>query len=116
MVEIAPTEGWFDFEAKYTRGRTEYFVPARISDELATICQEIAVKSAALTGCLDSCRVDIMGGGARGPRVLEVNTIPGMTETSLLPMAAASAGIDFPQLCARLLAGARLRNVAGPLC
>ena len=112
VVEIAPTEGWFDFDAKYTKGRTDYFVPARISDELAHICQEIAVKAALLTGCTDSCRVDIMAGGARGPRVLEVNTIPGMTGTSLLPMAAAQVGIDFPELCERLLRMARLRNGA----
>lgn len=110
VVEIAPVEGWFDFEAKYTKGQTEYFVPARISDELARICQEISVKAAHLTGCADSCRVDIMAGGDRGPRVLEVNTIPGMTETSLFPMAAAAQGIDFAELCERLLRLARLRN------
>lgn len=112
VVEIAPVEGWFDFEAKYTKGQTEYFVPARISDELARICQEISVKAAHLTGCADSCRVDIMAGGERGPRVLEVNTIPGMTETSLFPMAAAAQGIDFAELCERLLRLARLRNVS----
>ena len=110
VVEITPVEGWFDFDAKYTKGQTEYFVPARISDELALICQEVSVKAALLTGCTDSCRVDIMAGGQRGPRVLEVNTIPGMTDTSLLPMAAASRGIDFPELCERLLRMARLRN------
>jgi len=115
VVEIAPTEGWFDFDAKYTKGQTEYFVPARISDELTLICQEISVKAALLTGCTDSCRVDIMAGGSRGPRVLEVNTIPGMTDTSLLPMAAAQAGIDFPALCERLLRMARLRNGAPAL-
>jgi len=112
VVEIAPAEGWFDFDAKYTKGQTDYFVPARISDELARICQEISVKAALLTGCTDSCRVDLMAGGRRGPRVLEVNTIPGMTDTSLLPMAAAHHGIDFPELCERILRMARLRNGA----
>jgi D-alanine-D-alanine ligase len=116
VVEIHPVEGWFDFEAKYTKGRTEYYVPARITDELAQICQEMAVKAAHLTGCTDSCRVDIMAGAARGPRVLEINTIPGMTDTSLLPMAAAAAGIDFPELCERLLRMARLRNGHPSLC
>ena len=110
VVEIAPVAGWFDFDAKYTKGQTEYFVPARISDELARICREIALKSALLTGCKDVCRVDIMAGGDRGPRVLEVNTIPGMTDTSLLPMAAGSHGIPFAELCERLLRMARLRN------
>jgi D-alanine-D-alanine ligase len=110
VVEIAPVDGWFDFEAKYTKGRTEYHVPARIDPALTARCQEIALEAARLTGCLDSCRVDVMGGGAGGPRVLEVNTIPGMTGTSLLPMAAASVGVDFEELCERLLALARLRN------
>jgi D-alanine-D-alanine ligase len=110
VIEIAPVDGWFDLEAKYTQGRTEYHVPARIDDELALSCQRHAEDSAALTGAMDSCRVDFMAGGARGPRVLEVNTIPGMTATSLLPMAAAAVGVDFAGLCERLLRTARLRN------
>ena len=110
VVEIAPVDGWFDFEAKYTKGATTYHVPARIDPVLAERVQAIGREAARLTGCLDSCRVDVMGGGWRGPRVLEVNTIPGMTGTSLLPMAAAAVGIDFPELCCRLLGLARLRN------
>ena len=110
VVEIAPVDGWFDFEAKYTKGATEYHVPARIDPDLAAECQRISLQAAALTGCLDSCRVDVMGGAVRGPRVLEINTIPGMTGTSLLPMAAAAVGVDFPELCDRLLRMARLRN------
>lgn len=110
VVEIAPKDGWFDFERKYTKGMTEYFVPARISAPLAATVQEIALQAAILTRCTTSCRVDVMAGGARGPRVLEVNTIPGMTGTSLLPMAAAEVGIDFASLCERLLLAARLRN------
>jgi len=110
VVEIAPVDGWFDFEAKYTKGATEYHVPARIDPALASRCREIALESARLTGCMDSCRVDIMAGGEDGPKVLEVNTIPGMTGTSLLPMAAAAVGVDFPELCERLLRTARLRN------
>lgn len=110
VVEIAPKDGWFDFERKYTKGMTEYYVPARVDDALARQVQEISLESARLTGCLSSCRVDVMAGGARGPRVLEVNTIPGMTGTSLLPMAAAAVGVDFPTLCERLLLAASLRN------
>jgi len=110
VVEIAPKEGWFDFDRKYTKGLTEYHVPARIDDGLRDRVQAIGLESARLTGCLDSCRVDVMGGGDRGPRVLEVNTIPGMTGTSLLPMAAAAEGVDFPHLCEHLLLMARLRN------
>ena len=110
VVEIAPKGGWFDFTRKYTKGLTEYHVPARIDAELRDLVQGIALDAARLTGCLDSCRVDIMGGGERGPRVLEVNTIPGMTGTSLLPMAASAVGVSFPDLCERLLRMARLRN------
>ncbi len=110
VVEIAPKDGWFDFDRKYTKGMTEYHVPARIDDDLRDRVQAIALEAARLTGCLDSCRVDVMGGAHRGPRVLEVNTIPGMTGTSLLPMAAGAVGIDFPELCERLLRMARLRN------
>ncbi len=110
VVEIAPVEGWFDFEAKYTKGRTEYHVPARIPDDLARQVQEISLRAALLTGCGASCRVDVMGGGAGGPRILEINTIPGMTATSLLPMAAAAEGIDFGELCCQLLGMATLHN------
>ncbi|MBJ94883.1 MAG: D-alanine--D-alanine ligase [Rickettsiales bacterium] len=112
VIEIEPLEGWFDFEAKYTRGMTRYHVPARIEPQLADSIRNMALRAAQLTGCTDSCRVDVMAGAARGPRILEINTIPGMTATSLLPMAAAEAGIDFPELCCRLLDMARLRNGA----
>lgn len=111
VVEIAPVDSWFDFEAKYTKGKTDYHAPARISPELTAQVQHIALLAAQLTRCTGSCRVDVMAGGARGPRVLEVNTIPGMTGTSLLPMAAAAVGVSFPELCERLLRGARLHNV-----
>ena len=110
VIEIAPKQGWFDLDAKYNKGMTEYFVPARIDEELAGTCQELALTAARVTGATESCRVDFMAGGARGPRVLEINTIPGMTTTSLLPMAAAAEGIDFASLCERLLRMARLRN------
>ena len=110
VVEIAPKEGWFDFERKYTKGTTDYFAPARIEDELAAEVQRIGLAAAKATGCAPICRVDVMAGGDRGPRVLEVNTIPGMTATSLLPMGAAAAGIDFPELCDRILRMATLHN------
>jgi len=110
VVEIAPREGFFDFDRKYTKGLTDYFCPARIPEDLARRVQAMGHEAARLCGCLDSCRVDVMAGGARGPRVLEVNTIPGMTGTSLLPMAAKAVGIEFPELCERLLRTARLRN------
>ena len=110
VIEIAPKNGWFDLEAKYTKGLTDYHVPARIEAELASTCRELALIAARLTGSTESCRVDFMAGGVRGPRILEINTIPGMTSTSLLPMAAAAVGIGFAELCERLLRMARLRN------
>lgn len=109
VVEITPRHGWFDLAAKYD-GCTDYTVPARIDDRLAELCQDHALRAARLTGSTESCRVDFMAGGDRGPRVLEINTIPGMTAHSLLPMAAAAVGIDFGELCERLLRMARLRN------
>ena len=110
IVEIEPKAGWFDFERKYTKGMTEYHVPARISEELTKSIQSIAGRVAELCGCEDMCRIDVMAGDDRGPRVLEVNTIPGFTGTSLLPMAAASVGISFGEVCERLVSAARLRN------
>lgn len=110
VVEIAPHDRWFNFESKYTKGATDYFAPARLTPELTARVQEIGLAAAKATRCDSVCRVDVMGGGPRGPRVLEVNTIPGMTGTSLLPMAAAARGIDFPTLCDRLLGMARLHN------
>jgi len=110
VVEIAPVQGWFDFEAKYTRGACEYFVPARIDEALAAEVRSMSLEAARLTGCTDCARVDVMGGGARGPRILEINTIPGMTGTSLLPMAAAAEGIEFAEVCHRLVQMASLRN------
>jgi D-alanine-D-alanine ligase len=110
VVEIAPKDGWFDFERKYTKGTTEYFVPARIDDGLRVRVQALGQAAARLTGCEDICRVDVMAGGGAGPRVLEVNTIPGFTATSLLPMAAQAVGISFEEVCDRLVRAARLRN------
>jgi len=112
VVEIAPAEGWFDFEAKYTRGACEYFVPARIDDALTAEVRAMSLKAAQLTGCTNCARVDVMAGGTRGPRILEINTIPGMTGTSLLPMAAAAEGIDFEEVCHRLVQTAALHNGA----
>lgn len=110
VVEISPRQGWFDFERKYQKGTTDYYCPARITPELAARCQAVALQAARLCRCDDIARVDIMGGGSSGPRVLEVNTIPGFTETSLLPMAAKAAGISFGEVCERLVRAARLRN------
>lgn len=97
VVEIVPAKGVYDYEAKYTPGATDEIVPARISDEETELVQSIALNAHAALGCRGISRTDIIL-GENGPYVLEVNTIPGMTPTSLLPTAAASAGIPFAKL------------------
>jgi len=102
VVEIVPAGGVYDYEAKYTPGATEEIVPARISAEDTAKAQEIALAAHRSLGCRGVSRVDIIL-GADGMYVLEVNTIPGMTPTSLLPTAAAAAGIEFPKLLDMLI-------------
>lgn len=101
-VEIVPKKGYFDFEAMYTMGKTDYFVPARLPAALIKRTQQLAVQAFKALKCRHMARVDFI---VRDdvPYVLELNTIPGLTETSLLPMAAAEAGIDFEDLVERLI-------------
>jgi len=102
VVEICPKHNFFDYEAKYTNGKTEYIVPANISDDLTKELQEVALKAHKILGCKDFSRVDFMIDTDQKYYVLEVNTIPGFTSTSLLPKAAANYGLSFDQLCIRL--------------
>lgn len=110
LVEIKPKNPFFDFEAKYVRGRSEFTVPARLSPRLYRRVQELGLAAHRVLGCFSYSRADIMIGPGDRPYLLEVNTIPGFTATSLLPQAAAAAGIDFPELCRRLLADALTRG------
>lgn len=103
IVEIVPYSGIYDYHAKYTKGATEYFVPARIDEETAKRTQEVALAAFDLLGCSGVARVDVRLDPSNHPYVLEVNTIPGMTATSLVPKAAAAAGVSFPELCERIL-------------
>ncbi len=107
-VEVAPKSGVYDFEAKYTHGATDYFCPARLPPETLRLCMQRAEEAVAVSVCRGAPRVDMIVADGGEPVVLEVNTIPGMTETSLLPKAAWAAGIDFPELCMRMLRAARL--------
>jgi len=102
VVEIVPAKGFYDYEAKYTPGATEEIVPARISSEETTKAREIALAAHESLGCRGMSRVDMIL-NADGICVLEVNTIPGMTPTSLLPRAAEAAGISFGELLDRLI-------------
>jgi D-alanine-D-alanine ligase len=102
VVEIVSKGEFYDYEHKYTKGGSDYFVPARISPEDTLRVQETALAAAASLGLSVYSRVDVMLGSHGELNVLEINTIPGMTETSLLPKAAAALGIDFPALCLRI--------------
>jgi D-alanine-D-alanine ligase len=111
IVEAIPREeDFFNFEARYEIGRTDYVCPAELSDEETRLVQELAGRTYETLGLSGFARVDLML-GAEGPEVLEVNAIPGLTDTSLFPMAAEAAGIDFTQLVERILASARERPV-----
>jgi len=112
-VEIVPKSGVYDFESKYTAGATEYFCPARIPAETLRLCMQRAEEAVEVTGCSGAPRVDMIVADGGEPVILEVNTIPGMTETSLLPKAAAQAGIEFDDLCCRILAAASLDSKRG---
>jgi D-alanine-D-alanine ligase len=109
IVEAIPREeDFFNFEARYEIGRTEYVCPAELPAAEMRAVQELATRTYETLGCSGFARVDLML-GEQGPQVLEVNAIPGLTDTSLFPMAAEAAGIDFTQLVDRILASARER-------
>ncbi len=107
IVEVTVPGGWYDFTAKYTRGASVYTVPAVLDNTLATCCAETAVRAFRAVGCRGAARVDFRLSDTQVPYVLEINTIPGFTETSLLPMAAAAAGYSFPALCDVIMRHAR---------
>jgi len=109
-VEMVAKSGLFDFTAMYTRGETEYYCPARLAPEVAAEVARLARECHTLLGCRDVSRADMVVDSDGRPWVLEVNTSPGMTETSLLPMAAASAGTEFPLLVDRLVRSALRRR------
>ena len=103
VVEIVAYDGIYDYNAKYKAQDTKYIVPANLSNEEQKIVQEIAVKANQALGCDSFSRVDIRFSNNNEPYLLEVNTIPGMTERSLLPMAAKQKGITFTELCVIML-------------
>ena len=103
VVEIKPLAGFYDYTNKYTKGATEYLVPAPLTEEETAAVQSVALAAVKALGLRVYSRVDVLLGHG-GPTVLEINTIPGMTETSLLPKAAAASGLDFSTLCCRIAA------------
>ncbi|MDF1544931.1 MAG: D-alanine--D-alanine ligase [bacterium] len=103
VVEIIPKEGLYNYEAKYTAGKSKYVVPAELSDELREAVQQAALRAYDAVDASGLARVDFILTEHGEFYCLEVNTIPGMTELSLSPMAAKAAGIDFDQLVQRMI-------------
>jgi len=108
-VEIVPKSGLYDFSARYAEGETDFFVPARVSPEIATAAIELAERVHRVTDCRDVSRVDMIVDAEGVPWVLESNTSPGMTETSLLPMAAEAAGMSFQDVVSKVIRAALAR-------
>jgi D-alanine-D-alanine ligase len=102
-VEVRPKTEFYSYEAKYTAGMTEYILPPEISPALREDAEKIALLAHQALGCRGATRVDLIIDDEDNPYVLEVNTIPGMTETSLLPKIAKQSGFDFPALIEAIL-------------
>jgi D-alanine-D-alanine ligase len=103
VVEIRPKSGVYDYTSKYTKGMTEYFAPAPLDAALTTKVQRAAETAFTACGCRDYSRVDFMLSAENDLYLLEINTLPGMKETSLLPMSARCAGLDFTELVRELV-------------
>ncbi len=109
VIEIAPRSGFYDYRSKYTKGATEYIIPARLPHERYIEAQEVSLKAYKALGCSGCTRIDVMIDGEGNPFVIDVKTMTGMTETSLVPQAARHAGITFGDLAERILLGASLK-------
>ena len=103
VVEIVTAEGWYDYTAKYEADTTRYIIPAELPEEKVAEMHAMALKTFDALDCRGFGRVDFRMTPTGELFVLELNTIPGFTAHSLLPKAAAAAGIDFPSLCARII-------------
>jgi D-alanine-D-alanine ligase len=103
VVEVRPKSGGYDYRNKYTAGNTDYFCPAEFDEATTRAIQDAALGAFRAIGGRDYARVDVMVRASGEPIVLEVNTLPGMTETSLLPKAAAAAGMNYAELCQKMI-------------
>ncbi|GAA3744620.1 D-alanine-D-alanine ligase [Spinactinospora alkalitolerans] len=109
-VEIVPDGGVYDYSARYTAGRTEFFSPARLGEEVAAAAAEAAITAHRALGLRDVSRTDLIVGADGRVRFLEVNVAPGMTDTSTLPLAVQAADLDFAVVCRELAHRALLRG------
>jgi D-alanine-D-alanine ligase len=108
VIQILPKSGFYDYASKYTPGKTEYLIPAPLPETITKRAQDLGVAAYQALECTGAARVDLLLSEQGELTILEINTIPGFTETSLLPMAAARIGIDFPSLTEQILLSARL--------
>jgi D-alanine-D-alanine ligase len=113
-IEIAPKSGMYDFHAKYTPGMTDYFMPARLPAARYRNVLNLAERAAEALDTSGAVRVDLLVTEEQNEYVLEVNTLPGMTPTSLLPKIADAAGYNFSELCLAMLDGAKLHTRKQP--
>ena len=109
IVEIRPKSGKYDYESKYTKGKTDFIAPAPLPGLLADQVRGIAKESYRACGCRDYARVDLMIDRRAQPYVLELNTIPGMKETSLMPLSASCHGLNFKAMLKCIIEPAILR-------
>jgi len=107
-IEVVPKSGVYDYHAKYTSGATDYVCPPRLTGTRMGGVLHLAERAVRALGCTGAVRVDLLVTEGENEYVLEVNTLPGMTETSLLPQIAQAAGLDYGALCEAILEGARL--------
>jgi len=112
-IEVVPKEGLYDHRAKYSAGLTDYVCPPRLTPTRLRGVMNLGLGAARALSCTGACRVDCLVTEGENEYVLEVNTLPGMTPTSLLPKIAAAAGIDYASLCEAILEGARLNVSPG---
>jgi D-alanine-D-alanine ligase len=110
-LEIVSDNPVYDYDAKYTAGKSHHIIPARIPEAARAAASEAAGRAFTVLGCSGMARVDIIVDAGGTPWLLEVNTVPGLTELSLLPDAARAAGIEFGELCQRLVDHAIARHL-----
>ena len=110
ILELVPKSDFYDYEAKYTAGMTEFVIPARLLETTTELVQKIALNAHRSVGCRGFSRVDMLVGEFDQPYVIEINTLPGLTELSDLPAQAKAAGISYNQLIGQILADAERIN------
>lgn len=106
VVEIVPKKGLYDYESKYTKGASDYYCPADLPTDVSDELRRHALTAFSALGLRGYARIDFLVDGRDGPLCLEANTVPGMTETSLVPMAARAAGLGFRELVERIVGAA----------